>query len=364
VLAERQGVTAPVTATFSRFRAVARESNAVLLSYWLAPRRSLLWIVTGDGVRMVELPPATDIENLVREHQKSIENALANPMAARETAGDRLYQLLLAPAMSSLAGRSRIIVTPDGALHRLNFETLPVDGPRRHYLIEDLEVQVAPSLALLAETRRRADDSPKLLLVGNPTPRAPEFPALSYASAEMTAIAKHFPPDQVTAFHADRASPASYQQAGPDRFTMIHFTAHATANTDSPLDSAVILSGPETAYKLYARDIVANTAKPLGADLVTVSACRSAGERTYSGEGLIGFAWAFLRAGAQRVVAGLWDVDDRSTAELMDRFYDGIADRERPANALRQAKLFLIAQGGNSAKPYYWGAFQMFTLTP
>ena len=364
VLAERQYITAPPTATVSRFLAIARESNAVLLSYWLAPRRSLLWIVTGDGARMVDLPSAKDIESLVREHQKTIENALANPIAARDTAGDRLHQLLVAPAAAALAGRSRIIVVPDGALHRLNFETLPVDGPQRHYLVEDLEVQVAPSLALLAESRRRPDDSPTLLLVGNPTPRAPEFPALSYASAEMRAIARHFPPDRVTTFESEQASPANYLVAGPSRYAMIHFTAHATANTASPLDSAVILAGPEAAYKLYARDIVSNASMPLEADLVTVSACRSAGERTYSGEGLIGFAWAFLRAGARRVVAGLWDVDDRSTAELMDRFYGGIAEGERPAHALRRAKLALIAQGGNAAKPYYWGAFQMFTLTP
>ena len=97
---------------------------------------------------------------------------------------------------------------------------------------------------------------------------------------------------------------------------MIHFTAHATANVESPLDSAVVLSGPDDGYKLYARD-VAET--PLRADLVTVSACRSAGERTYSGEGLVGFAWAFLRAGARNVIAGLWDVDDRSTARFDGR---------------------------------------------
>src|SRR5262249_56367698 len=112
------------------------------------------------------------------------------------------------------------------------------------------------------------------------------------------------------------------KSASPDRFTFIHFTAHAAANLSSPLDSAVILSGANEAYKLYARDVAE---VPLRAELVTVSACRSAGERHYSAEGLVGFAWAFLRAGARRVVAGLWDVDDRSTAELMDDLYAHIA---------------------------------------
>ena len=111
---------------------------------------------------------------------------------------------------------------------------------------------------------------------------------------------------------------------------MIHFTAHATANVESPLDSAVVLSGPDNGYKLYARD-VAET--PLLADLVTVSACRSAGERTYLGEGLVGFAWAFLRAGARNVIAGLWDVDDESTSVLMATLYSELSRGVPPADA-------------------------------
>ena len=130
--------------------------------------------------------------------------------------------------------------------------------------------------------------------------------------------------------------PAAYRESMPDRFSHVHFTAHATANLDSPLDSAVILSGPDAAFKLYARDVAA---LPLNAELVTVSACRSAGERTYSGEGLVGFAWAFLRGGARRVVAGLWDVDDKSTAELMDGFYTGLAAGEPVGTALRDGEV-------------------------
>ena len=146
----------------------------------------------------------------------------------------------------------------------------------------------------------------------------------------------------------------------PEQFGVVHFTAHAAANAESPLDSAVILSKDDSGYKLYARDVAE---QPLSAGLVTISACRSAGERTYAGEGLVGFAWAFLRAGAQRVVAGLWDVDDRSTAELMDSMYARLAKGDSPPSALRQAKLALLARGGTTAKPYYWGPFQVFTVT-
>jgi CHAT domain-containing protein len=184
----------------------------------------------------------------------------------------------------------------------------------------------------------------------------PSFPQLRYASAEMSAVSKAFA-GRTAVYRADQATPGRYRDAMPDQFGVVHFTAHAAANAESPLDSAVILSKDGSGYKLYARDVAE---QPLSADLVTISACRSAGERTYAGEGLVGFAWAFLRAGAQRVIAGLWDVDDRSTADLMGHVYAEIAQGRSPAAALRAAKLAMIARGGAAAKPYYWAPFQLF----
>jgi CHAT domain-containing protein len=359
VLAERIGVTAPHRAGAEAFRRMAKQANAVLLSFWLAPRRSYVWIVTADGIRLRELPPARIIEALVRDHRQAIESSTADPLAARDSAGDRLYRLLIEPIRQSIPSLSSAVIVPDGALYGLNFETLPVDGPRRHYWIEDAEIQIAPSLAMLGGGPSQAMPGRSLLLIGNPRPREPEFPALRYASIEMNSIVRHFGPDRVTVYEGDRASPASYRDAHPERFALLHFTAHAAANLESPLDSAVILTGPDNAYKLYARDVAEQS---LHATLVTVSACRSAGERAYSGEGLIGFAWAFLRAGARGVIAGLWDVDDRSTAELMDVLYDRLAAGDPAPRALREAKRSIMARGGTA--PYYWAPFQLYTLSP
>ena len=362
VLAERSGVTAPSRASAAGFRRVAGQSNALILSFWLGPTRSYLWVVSGSGVRMRDLPPAAEIEALVREHQAAIANSMVDPLAARDTAGDRLYRLLVEPIAESLPQDASIIIVPDGVLHGLNFETLPVkDGPRRHYWLEDVSIQIAPSLAMLAARPTSASGARSVLIIGNATPRAPEFPALRFASTEMTKIAGHFAKEQVTTYQGRDASPSVYRRAGADQFALVHFTAHATANVVSPLDSAVILAGPESAYKLYARDVAEH---PLHAELVTVSACKSAGERAYSGEGLVGFAWAFLRAGARRVIAGLWDVDDRSTAELMNALYARLAAGDSVPRSLREAKLSLLRQGGQFAKPYYWGPFELFTVTP
>src|SRR5262249_9136912 len=156
----------------------------------------------------------------------------------------------------------------------INFETLPVTGAKPHYWIEDAEIQIAPALSMLtmrgatpesdresrgARTSVKRSEAgqraPSLLLFGDPAPRPPEFPALKYAAAEIASVSKYFPSDGVVTYQGDRASPAAYKTAALDRFSVIHFTAHAAANLESPLDSAVVLAGADHAYKLYARDV-------------------------------------------------------------------------------------------------------------
>ena len=128
-------------------------------------------------------------------------------------------------------------------------------------------------------------------------------------------------------------------------------------NSASIVRIALILARHDAGYTLTARDVMS---VPLQADLVTLSACRSAGARAYSGEGLVGLSWAFLRAGAGSVVAGLWDVTDMSTATLMADFYGQLVKNVAPAEALRQSKLHLLHSAGAYRKPFYWGPFQLY----
>lgn len=97
----------------------------------------------------------------------------------------------------------------------------------------------------------------------------------------------------------------------------------------------------------------------LGSDLVVLSACRTALGSEIRGEGLIGLTRGFLYAGAPRVVATLWEIDDRATAGLMKSFYQGMLARaERPAQALRNAQMAMWKARGWDA-PYYWAAFTL-----
>jgi CHAT domain-containing protein len=92
-------------------------------------------------------------------------------------------------------------------------------------------------------------------------------------------------------------------------------------------------------------------------ELVVLSACQTALGREFAGEGLVGLTRGFMYAGARRVVASLWQVDDLATAELMRRFYRGmLADGKPPAAALRAAQVEMMKQPRWS-RPFYWAGF-------
>jgi CHAT domain-containing protein len=209
-----------------------------------------------------------------------------------------------------------------------------------------------------------------LLLMGNsvaPIAGADNpYPELPNSAAQMENIEKYFPTNRQEVFTRQQATPAAYLNSHPESFSYIHFVAHGTASRLNPLDSAIILSrdpasnaAQDESFKLYARDIIGT--HPLRAELVTISACQSTGNRTYSGEGLVGLSWAFLRAGARNVVGALWDISDISTAQLMDDFYGELKRGRPPEVALRSAKLTMLHSNEFSRRPFYWAPFQLYT---
>lgn len=342
-------------------QALAAGLRGTILMYALGPRQSYLWTISPSATRLFKLPPEPEIAALVKSYQHAILSS-HDVLDRADEAGRRLYDVLVAPAGLRLPANANVFVIPDGALNGLNFETLLAPGPRLHYWIDDVAITAADSLHLLATFRAHVSrpTSSRLLLIGDPEPASAEFADLPNAGAEVAGIEGHFAPGSRLVLTHRQAQPAAYGASHPERFRYIHFVAHGTASQTSPLDSAVILSkspaNPD-AFKLYARDIVQ---QPLNAELVTVSTCYGSGLRNYAGEGLVGLSWAFLRAGAHRVIGALWAVSDSSTPQLMDRLYTGLASGRTPDAALRAAKLSLVHSTGAYRKPLYWAPFQLY----
>ena len=359
-LAEGLGLRSKILFPIANFqpRSIAQRFGATLLFYWLGEKHSYLWAVTSSSESLFTLPARIG-------NRSGSEDPIAKRCSGRVTysktssaQGIKLYDILVAPAQKAIAPGSRVIILPDAGLYGLNFETLLNPKPQLHYWIEDAVVAYANSLVLLAASANQpVPRAKKLLLVGNPISPSAEFPDLPQAGAEMTDVERYFAAPERTVLSRQQATAAAYLDSKPAQYSFIHFVAHGTASRASPLDSAVILSKQGDSYKLYARDIVT---QPLHANLVTISACHGAGERTYSGEGLVGLTWAFLRAGAHGVIAALWEVNDNSTPELMDDLYAEIQKGSAPDAALHHAKLKLLHSGTVYQKPFYWAPFEIY----
>ena len=142
-------------------------------------------------------------------------------------------------------------------------------------------------------------------------------------------------------------------------FRIVHFATHGVLDTEQPNLSKIVLSqidrqGERKDGFLRTHEIY-NLSLP--SDLVVLSACQTALGKEVRGEGLVGLTRGFMYAGAARVMVSLWNVNDESTAVLMERFYRGLFEQGlQPAAALRQAQIEMWREAQWSA-PFHWAGF-------
>jgi CHAT domain-containing protein len=197
-----------------------------------------------------------------------------------------------------------------------------------------------------------------------------ELPPLEYSNREVTAIAKLHRQEDVAVYRGADATEEKVktnEHLGSAR--RIHFATHGIMSERQPQYSGLILSlpPPTTNPKSAIRNpqsvedgllqVYEIFNLKLNAELVVLSACETGLGKEVKGEGLIGLTRAFMYAGTPSVVVSLWQVADRSTADLMVMFYEQLNQGRDKAEALRRAKLAMIERGGVSAQPFSWAPF-------
>lgn len=333
------------------------KDKEVVLAYFLGVDKSYLWAITHSQLKLFLLPSLKELYNKIHAYNKEIQDL---GKLGDSALGASLYQILVGPAAPMIAPDSLVTIIPNRYLYHLDFDTLVVGGSQPHYWIEDVNIQVCSAITLMANPPTNTTlTSRKILLIGDPVQAMGAPQALKHAGEEIARVQSHFRAGERSVIRGEEAVPESFLGNQPGKFRFIHFAAHGIANQNTPLESAIVLSPDRgNKYKLEAPDILKAR---LNARLVTVSSCESAGTRTYDAEGLVGLAWTFMRAGAHQVVAGLWDVDDATTPQLMDDFYTELNKGDATAVALRKAKLAMLRSDDVHKRPYYWAALQLYT---
>lgn len=411
-------LTRPEPLELPRIEELVAGDETLLLEYFLGEERSFLWAVTASGMRSFELPPREELESAARQAYELLTARGAGPVdehprdrlrrvgeadARYLAASAALSATLLGPVADLLAGR-RLAVVPDGALQYLPFAALPdpasPDGGgdgARDPLIAHREVVQLPSASVLAVQRKLAADRPRppglVAVIADPVfdlrdPRVAALPyptqdrdpsqalspglrrvvqglgligfqRLRFSRREAYEILDLAPGADTLSALDFAASKELVTGDGLASYRLLHFATHGILDTRHPELSGLVLSLVDEEGRFqdgYLRlpDIYN---LDLSADLVTLSACQTALGKEIRGEGLVGLTRGFLHAGAERVVASLWSVQDNSTAELMERFYRGILEEGlRPAEALRRAQTSMLAEERWRA-PYHWAGF-------
>jgi CHAT domain-containing protein/tetratricopeptide (TPR) repeat protein len=390
------------------------------------PARYLAFILPAgrpDDVRMIDLGEAAPIDALIEDFRQAIEHGDDGRRAAKLTAhvtipaprpaaepptagpGIALRKLVFDPLLPYLAGRGRLLVSPDGGLARLPLEILPADAPNR-CLIDDYRIHYLAAGRDLLRLAEPATTSPHAaLIVGDPdfdlaltqvteTPATEQTPPagkrsvdltrsglpfgpLDGTGAEATAVAGLLGVEPILKGHALESSVKGAQSPpilhlathgfflSDQEYHHTHGGCEAGPRGEDPLlRSGLALAGANWRQKKFLPPAAAEdgmlTAQDVtgmdltGTELVVLSACDTGLGAVHNGEGVFGLRRAFVLAGARTLVMSLWKVPDEQTQELMIDYYQRLLKGEPRAEALRQAQLSMKAK---RPEPLYWGAF-------
>jgi CHAT domain-containing protein/Tfp pilus assembly protein PilF len=408
-------LTLPVPLTLQEIQRDVLDDETLLLEYSLGEEKSYLWAVTPTSIGSFELPRRAEIESTAQRVYETL--TARNRTVANETpeqwrgrleqadaeylkASASLSRMLLGPVASELKSK-RLVVVGEGMLQYTAFAALPAPVTRPGVvsspLIAGHEIISLPSASALwvlrreAAGRKTADKSvavfadpvfdsgdPRIgqpgndraMAVGEAAPMGDlrrsatesglrDLVRLRFSRQEADQIVRFAPEGkkfEAVDFAANRPSATSPEMRN---YAIIHFATHGLINNQHPELSGIVLSlvdergRPQNGFlRLY--DIYN---LKLEANLVTLSACQTALGKEVKGEGLVGLTRGFMYAGAPRVVASLWQVEDRATAVLMGRFYEAMLRRGlRPAAALREAQVSM-SKDRRWRAPHNWAAF-------
>jgi CHAT domain-containing protein len=302
-------------------------------------------VVTRSGVRLqrrlAHWPQVHDAVRSLRFQIETLRHGAAPVARHMDTLNERtrtrlaqLHAMVWAPLTALLLGRERVLIVPHAQLGWVPFAALHDGG---QCVAEQHQLAVAPSARVaLHGFVRRPVAAHQVVALG-------ESSRLPRAGAEAHMVASQFA--RGAAFAGEQATIANLQEyAG--RADVIHLACHAQFRSDNPQFSALHLHDGA----LTAESIELLRLKP---GVVVLSACETALHEQGGGD-IWGLPRAFLVAGAARVVASLWPVDDGSTADFMERFYAGLRRGQPPAAALRLAQLFMRERHEHA---FYWASF-------
>lgn len=352
------GLLGGATTSFAEVRQRLGQGDAIL-NYLVLDSVTVVFALTSDSILSIEVP-------LTREAVAGLVDFTRNQIAQPSTDATRqlwrpplrrLYRALIEPVERAgmLRGKHRLLIVPHAELHYLPFAALLSDGPRETYLIERFEVAHAPSVSSWVRLGRRSPQAPARAVLAV----APHPASLPGTRSEVLAMGRRYGADARTLI-GDDATEGRFLRAVQNQ-DIVHLATYGVLNKRNPLFSYVQLrpdgssDGRLEVHEAYGLR--------LRAKVLILSACETgvragAMAEVPAGDDWVGLVEAFLQAGAENVVATLWEVDDRATAKVMEAFYANLAPTGSTSIALAQAQRIVLAVP-QTRGPFYWAGFTL-----
>ena len=317
---------------------------------------SWLTVVSKEGAKAFRIPDA----DVLRTRIDFFRELVGERDGSDAEAAIALQRTLLGPALASLGGElRRLVIVPDGPLHRLPFEALRADEGTP--LGVRYAIATTPSAALWLHWHERGQasarvTSPQAWILASGAPSTdPPLPPLPFAISEAQDVAAVLG-DGARTLLGDAASEHVLKSARLDAVRALHFAAHAVVDEIQPDRSAVLLApgSPDEDGRLEMREVVE---LDLTDKLVVLASCRTAGGAAVEGEGPLSLARAFFQAGSATVVGSLLPLRDGDSAALMRDLYRGLAGGLSISRAVQEARARSIGAGAPTAA---WAGVAVF----
>src|SRR6266516_4790253 len=342
------------------------DQGTAMLEYYIAEQDLYIFQLTREGidvhVAQGAIPKLERLHALWRVNLDLAAQAAGAPDPAQSFAGleenslgllQKLYDLLLRPVSHVLASCEHLIVVPYGMLHYLPFHCL-YDGTQ--YVVERLNISYLPAAALWEICRQRGErvETRKARLSDSLVLGISDSGRLQFAVQEAEVVASQLGARPML----DNAATASLLWQYGARSPIVHIAAHGLFRLDAPNFSHIKLADRQlSTIEVFNLDLSC-------CSLVTLSACETGRAVVGGVDEVIGLGRGFLDAGAASLLPTLWKVDDASSAELMEMFYQGLLNGYGKAAALAGAQRGFIARSRTSIlpyriHPYFWAAFHL-----
>ena len=372
---------------------VTSQPNSVLIyTLVLSDRLWIIWAAKGRIIKTTEVPNVG--REQLREKIVKLRILLSSPnsdIKELKATAKQLYDWLIPVSLVSELKQNKIqtlIFSLDSVIRYIPMSAL-FDGDK--YLVETYNISTILSADLTDTQDRLPKEMQKVsvLAVGVSEDAKKNFSALPYVPQELKAIAREDQENSQGVYsgkillNREFTARSLRDNLSKFRYNIVHIATHGEFKpTDK--DSSFLLMG--TGDWLYITDIKLRFSGLLNqVHLVVLSACKTAlGETGQDGKEVIGISSYFLQGGAKAVIASLWSVNDASTSQLMQLFYNNLATgKMTKTEALREAQLAIINVGdrvsdvlrdlvvienrlpqnsqpvskGNLSHPYYWAPF-------